>query len=146
MIITFSAILFFLLLTFSALRKNAFFILHIFMMIAIAYYCENHLGWRMRIFSKPSLLIFILFHLPIINIITFMAYGRVKHCAKHGKWRIPEVQLHTLELMGGTIGAILGQKIFRHKNKKRSYLVTFWATIVIQLGIVFFILKYLIIF
>ena len=75
-----------------------------------------------------------------------MAYGRDKYCAKHGKWRIPEIQLHTLELMGGTIGAILGQKIFHHKNKKKSYLATFWATVIIQLGIIFFILKYLRIF
>ena len=146
MIITFFAILFFLLLAFNGLRKNTFFILHVLIMITIAYYCENHLGWKVRIFSKSSLLLFILFHLPIINIITFMAYGRDKYCAKHGKWRIPEIQLHTLELMGGTIGAILGQKIFHHKNKKKSYLATFWATVIIQLGIIFFILKYLRIF
>lgn len=143
MIITFFAVLFSFLLLFNGLRKNTFFILHIVLMVAAAYYCENYLGWRVRIFSKASLMLLILFHLPIINIVTFLAYGRDKSCAKKGEWRIPEIQLHTLELLGGVLGAIAGQKFFHHKNKKKSYMATFWATIVIQIAIIVFILKYL---
>lgn len=143
MVITFSAILFSFLFIFNGLRKNAFFIFYILLMVAVAYYCEYHLGWRVRPFSKSSIYLLILFHLPIINIITFIAYGRDKHCAKNGKWRVPEVQLHSLELLGGIIGAILGQKFFHHKNKKKSYLATFWLMVIIQAGIVIFMLKYL---
>ena len=143
MIITFFTILFFLLIIFNGLRKNSFFILHILLMIAIAYYCENNLGWRVKAFSKYSMLLFLLFHIPLINIVTFIAYGRDKSCAKQGEWRIPEIQLHTLELLGGTIGAFIGQRFFRHKIKKKSYLAIFWVTIIIQLGIIFYISNYL---
>ena len=143
MIITFSAILFTFLFLFQGVRKNSFFLLYAFSMIFCAYFAENHLGWRVILFSKTSFLLFILFHIPLINIFCFFAYGRDKHLAKTGGWRIPEIQIHTLELLGGTLGAIMGQKVFRHKTKKKSYRATFFATIVIQLGIVFFILKYL---
>ncbi|MBR5598936.1 MAG: DUF1294 domain-containing protein [Alphaproteobacteria bacterium] len=102
---------------------------------------ENFLSISAKPFGKPAFLVFLLLHFPLINIITFIAYGRDKRLAKLGQWRIPEIQLHTLELLGGTIGAILGQKIFRHKCKKKSYKATFYATIFIQLGIIYFILK-----
>lgn len=143
MIITFSFILFSLLFLFSGLRKNTFFLFYAVVMILCAFGCENYLGWRVSFFSRVSCLLFVLFHLPLINLFTFIAYGRDKGLAKRGGWRVPEIQLHTLELLGGTIGAIAGQKFFHHKNKKKSYMATFFATIFIQLGIVFFILNYL---
>lgn len=143
MVITFSAILFVLFFLFKGLQKNIFFMLYAVSMILSAYWCENFLGWKIFIFGKVSLMLFILFHLPLINLFTFFAYGRDKSLAKSGGWRIPETHLHTLELLGGTIGAILGQKIFHHKNKKKSYMATFFATIFIQLGVIIFILHYL---
>lgn len=143
MIITFAAVLFCLLFLFSGLKKNIFFLFYAVTMILSAYGCENYLGWKVALFSKPAFLLLILFHLPLINLFTFFAYGRDKLHAKRGEWRIPEVQLHTLELLGGTIGAFAGQKIFHHKNKKKSYMATFFATIIIQAGIVFCILRYL---
>ena len=106
------------------------------------YFLENYQGWRVALFSKNALMLFVLFHLPLINLFTFLAYGRDKGLAKRGEWRIPEIQLHTLELLGGTIGAILGQKIFHHKNKKKTYLATFWFVVLLQLGVIFYILKY----
>lgn len=143
MILTFAVILFALLFIFAGLRKNVFFLFYAVAMIFLAYYMEIHLGIRVHYFGKASLMLFVLCHLPLINLFTFIAYGRDKHCAKKGEWRVPEVQLHTLELMGGTIGAIAGQKFFHHKNKKKSYMATFFATIVIQAGIIVFILRYL---
>ena len=143
MTITFSAILFAFLILFQALQKNVFFIFYACSMVALAYGLENYYGWHCSLFSKNCFLLFLLFHFPLINFFTFLAYGRDKHLAKNKEWRIPEVQLHTLELLGGTIGAICGQKFFHHKYKKKSYMATFFATIVIQLGIIYFILKYL---
>lgn len=143
MVITFCAILFSFLILFQRVKKNTFFILYLASMILSSYFAENYLGWRVVVFSKIAFLLFILFHIPLINLFTFCAYGRDKQLAKKHEWRIPEAQLHTLELLGGTVGAFLGQKIFRHKNKKRSFLVTFWATIIIQISLVIFVLKYL---
>ena len=143
MTITFATILFALFFLFKGLQKNIFFLLYAVAMILTAYWCENNLGWKVYPFRKTSLMLFILFHFPFVNIFTFWAYGRDKHLARIGGWRIPEVQLHTLELLGGTIGAIAGQKIFHHKNKKKSYMATFFATIFIQLGAIFYILFHL---
>lgn len=140
MIITFSTIIFTFLFLFKGVRKNTFFLLYAFCMIAGAYYCEMFLGWRVQLFSQTAFMLFILFHLLLINFFTFCAYGRDKQCAKRGEWRIPEIQLHTLELLGGTIGAVAGQKIFHHKSKKKSYKATFYAVLVIQAGIVWLIL------
>ena len=143
MIITFSTILFSFLLIFRGVKKNAFFILYLVSMILSAYLAENYLGWKVALFSKTSFLLFILFHLPLINLFTFWAYGRDKYLAKKHEWRIPEIQLHTLEILGGTIGAFIGQKVFKHKYKKKSFLATFWATVVIQISLIIFILKYI---
>lgn len=140
MILTFSIILFSFLFLFKGLQKNTFFILYAATMISSAYWCENNLGWRADVLSKQAFFLFILFHLPLINLFTFFAYGRDKKCAQRGEWRIPEVQIHTLELLGGTLGAIAGQKIFHHKNKKKSYMATFFATVFIQIGLILYIL------
>ncbi len=140
MVITFSAILFTLFFVFKGLQKNIFFIFFSVAMIFLAYWFENHYQWKINPFSQSAFLLFLLFHLPLINLFTFIAYGRDKMLAKHGQWRIPEFHLHTLEFLGGTIGAIIGQKVFHHKNKKRSYMATFFATVFIQLCLILFIL------
>ena len=142
MIITFASIVFGFIFLFSGVRKNIFFMLYGMSMIGFAYIAETMWGWNVRLFSKNAFLLFLLFHFPLINFFTFLAYGRDKHCAKNNLWRIPEIQLHTLEILGGTIGAIIAQKFFHHKNKKKSYMATFFATIFIQLGLIIYILKY----
>ncbi len=143
MIITFAVFIFVFLFLFKGVQKNTFFLFYATAMILSAYCCENYLRWQIAPFHKPAFLLFVLFHLPFINLFTFFAYGRDKYCAQRGEWRIPEIHLHTLELLGGTIGAIAGQKFFRHKNKKKSYQVTFWIATFIQIGIILFILYYL---
>lgn len=142
MIITFATLIFAFLFLFKGVQKNSFFLLYAFSMVAVAFYCENFLAWRVMPFTKSAFMLFILFHIPFINLFTFFAYGRDKHCAKRGEWRIPEIQLHTLEILGGIIGAFAGQKFFHHKNKKKTYMATFFATIIIQLGIIFLILRH----
>ena len=131
MTITFASFIFAFLFLFKAVQKNTFFILYATAMILASYYCESQLGWHVRPFSKVAIMLFVLFHLPLINFFTFVAYGRDKKCAQKGEWRIPEIQLHTLELLGG----------IHHKNKKKSYMATFFATIVIQIGVIIYILR-----
>jgi len=141
MTITFSSILFAFLFLFKGLQKNPFFIFYAVCMIFAAYYCENVLGWRVSLYSQTAFMLFILFHLPLINLFCFIAYGKDKHAAQRGEWRVPEIQLHTMEILGGTIGAVIGQKFFHHKYKKKAYMATFFATIFIQAGLIYFILK-----
>ena len=57
--------------------------------------------------------------LAVINLVTFAVYGidKAKAKAKRGAWRVPEKTLFLLPLLGGSLGALLGMKVFRHKTK-----------------------------
>lgn len=68
----------------------------------------------------------------IICILTFMAYAADKHFAQNNRWRIPEANLHLLELMGGWPGALFAQRMLRHKTRKASYRIVFWMMVVLN--------------
>ena len=55
--------------------------------------------------------------LAVINLLTFTVYGADKRRARKGKWRVPEKTLFLLPLLGGSIGALLGMRVFHHKTK-----------------------------
>ena len=55
--------------------------------------------------------------LAVINLLTFIVYGADKRLARKGKWRVPEKTLFLLPLLGGSIGALLGMRVFHHKTK-----------------------------
>ena len=55
--------------------------------------------------------------LAVINLLTFIVYGADKRRARKGKWRVPEKTLFLLPLLGGSIGALLGMRVFHHKTK-----------------------------
>jgi len=63
-------------------------------------------------------------HFAVINFIAFTAYGVDKHKAKNGKWRIPETTLITLAAFGGSVGALLGMTLFRHKTQHVKFIIT----------------------
>jgi uncharacterized membrane protein YsdA (DUF1294 family) len=74
---------------------------------------------------KAFILLFILF-----NLITFAIFGFDKFLARANRRRISEKTLLTLALVGGSVGAVFAQKIFRHKTRKFRYI--FWVILVIQ--------------
>ena len=51
-----------------------------------------------------------------LNVLTFLAYGWDKYCAVHHRWRVSEVVLLGLAVIGGSIGAIMAMRVFRHKT------------------------------
>lgn len=55
--------------------------------------------------------------LAVINLLTFIVYGADKRRARKGKWRVPEKTLFLLPLLGGSIGALLGMRVFHHKTR-----------------------------
>ena len=55
-------------------------------------------------------------YLLAINVAAFLVYGIDKLKAKHAKWRISEATLLLLAAVGGSIGAWLGMKVWRHKT------------------------------
>ncbi|WP_343216023.1 DUF1294 domain-containing protein [Collimonas antrihumi] len=64
--------------------------------------------------------------------IAFLAYVFDKYAAKNKRWRTKEGTLHMLELVGGWPGALLAQKIVRHKSRKEEFQTVFWATVILN--------------
>ena len=65
----------------------------------------------------PTVTQCLLWYLAAVNVVTFTVYGIDKRKARRGAWRIPEKTLFLLQLLGGSVGALLGMKVFRHKTK-----------------------------
>jgi len=71
-----------------------------------------------------------------MSCVSFVAYGFDKRRATNGSRRVPEQTLHVLAFLGGWPGAFLGQRLFRHKTQKISFLIGFWATVVLHVALV----------
>jgi uncharacterized membrane protein YsdA (DUF1294 family) len=74
--------------------------------------------------------------LAAITVITFLTYGYDKLVAGSGATRVPEKVLLTLAFAGGTVGAILGMRLFHHKTSKGSFLERFWMVVAVQMVVV----------
>ena len=59
----------------------------------------------------------ILLLLVAVNLVSFTLYGLDKLKAKKGLWRIRESTLLLIAALGGSVGALLGMEVFRHKTK-----------------------------
>ena len=70
--------------------------------------------------KELNLLHIVLIYLAVINVVTFFMYGVVKWKAKKSKWRIRETALLTLAVLGGSIGAWLGMKVWHHKTQHKG--------------------------
>ena len=56
-----------------------------------------------------------------VNVITFVVYGIDKLKAKKGKWRVPETTLLLLAIVGGSVGAWCGVKVWHHKTMHAKF-------------------------
>jgi uncharacterized membrane protein YsdA (DUF1294 family) len=57
------------------------------------------------------------------SIPAFAMYGIDKRQAQNDGWRVPEIVLHGLALIGGIVGAWAGRYVFRHKTQKSAFTV-----------------------
>src|SRR5580765_404158 len=72
----------------------------------------------------------------VMSVASFIAYGLDKRRAGNGSRRVPEKTLHVLAFFGGWPGALVGQRKFRHKTKKLSFLIVFWFVVTLHVAIV----------
>lgn len=56
-------------------------------------------------------------YLTIINITGFAVMGIDKRKAIRHRWRVRESTLFLIALIGGSIGSILGMRVFHHKTR-----------------------------
>ncbi|MCP3931941.1 MAG: DUF1294 domain-containing protein [Bacteroidetes bacterium] len=101
--------------------------------------------FSLLLFSMFSFVLFYLLKLKLIpielvclyaimNVVAFLMYAKDKNAAEWGKWRTSESTLHTLSLLGGWPGAKIAQSFLRHKSKKMSFRVTYWVTVTVNCG------------
>ncbi len=73
----------------------------------------------------------------VVSLLTYLAYAKDKSAASKGEWRVPEKTLHLLSLFFGWPGAMIAQERLRHKTKKVSFRITFWMTVILNVGVVY---------
>ena len=62
-------------------------------------------------------------YLILMNLITFIVFAVDKSRAKRHAWRVPEKVLFLLALLGGSIGAIAGMYLCRHKTRHWYFVI-----------------------
>jgi uncharacterized membrane protein YsdA (DUF1294 family) len=70
----------------------------------------------------------------VVSVVAFLVYGFDKRRARKGGRRVPERTLHLVELCGGWPGAFAAQRVFRHKTRKRSFQLLFWAIVLLHVA------------
>ena len=88
---------------------------------------------------------YLLVSLIVINVLTFFIYGIDKWKARQNKWRISEAALLWLTVAGGSIGALLGMKVWHHKTMHKKFKYGLPAILLLQVALAGFIL-YLFVF
>ena len=82
----------------------------------------------------------LLVYLASVNLVAFALYGIDKAKARRGAWRISEKMLFLLPLLGGSIGALLGMRVFHHKTKHWYFVWGIPAILLVQLALAAYLL------
>ena len=75
------------------------------------------------------------YYLLGINAVTFIVYGIDKYKAKKAKWRISEATLLLLAVLGGSLGAWMGMKVWHHKTMHKKFKYGIPAILLIQIAL-----------
>ena len=74
-------------------------------------------------------------YLAMVNVVAFVTYGIDKLKARRNQWRIPESTLLLLAMIGGSIGAWIGLKVWRHKTLHKKFKYGIPLIIVVQIAL-----------
>lgn len=85
--------------------------------------------------TLPSALPLLLTLDTLLSLLTFALYALDKAAAANQRRRVAERTLHLLTLAGGWPGALLGQRLLRHKTRKTSFQLIFWLCVAGNLGL-----------
>ncbi len=94
--------------------------------LALLYPFRQSLGWYHGLAAW----------LMAINLTAFGYYGFDKAQARGSGPRVPEIVLHGLSLAGGSFGAYLAMRTFRHKTVKGNFRLAFWLIVALQVLLV----------
>ena len=83
---------------------------------------------------------FIIIYLIIVNIVGFAIMGIDKRKAIKRSFRVPEATLFIIALIGGSLGSIIGMRVFRQKTRHWYFVVGMPAILLIQIALLVFLL------
>ena len=75
------------------------------------------------------------YYLLAINAVAFIVYGIDKYKAMNANWLIPEATLLLLAVLGGSIGAWMGMKVWHHKTMHKKFKYGVPAILLIQIAL-----------
>lgn len=78
---------------------------------------------------------YFLIYLLLINAAAFLLMLIDKQKARRGRWRISEATLLWSAALGGSIGALAGMYLFRHKTKHKKFTLGVPAILTAQIVI-----------
>lgn len=91
-----------------------------------------------EIFTVKNLIIYLI----AINVIGFIIMFVDKQKAKKGGWRIKEITIFVITLLGGGVGTIAGMYTFRHKTKKLKFTLGLPVVLIMQIALcIYFVMK-----
>ena len=82
--------------------------------------------------------IIIIGYLEVMNIVGIAVMGIDKSKAKRGAWRIKEVTLFGVSIIGGSIGTLLGMFMFRHKTKHIYFVIGMPLILILHIALAVF--------
>ena len=82
----------------------------------------------------------IICYLLAVNIATFFLYGIDKYKAKKNQWRISEATLLLMAVIGGSIGAWVGMRIWHHKTMHKKFEYGIPIIIILQVALAVYLL------
>lgn len=104
-------------------RIYTIFWLLIQLVVVLGLYGPNHEKAMQYIYEFYASHWFLCIYVVLINIVTFFAFAIDKIKAMLGKWRIRELILLGLALIGGSAGGLLAMDIFNHKVKSMHFMI-----------------------
>ena len=79
-----------------------------------------------------------LYYLLVVTTLTFLLYGIDKYKAKKARWRISEATLLMMAVVGGSIGAWAGMRLWHHKTMHKKFKYGIPLIILLQVALVFY--------
>lgn len=97
----------------------------------------------LRSLGLENFIIYFVIYLIVINLIGLFIMYLDKKKAMYGRWRIPEKSLIIIALLGGSIGCMIGMKLFRHKTQKIKFVLGYPTILIAELIlIIYFLVKF----
>jgi uncharacterized membrane protein YsdA (DUF1294 family) len=77
------------------------------------------------------------YYLIGVNLLSCLVFYLDKRRAQLNLWRIPESTLLGLAIIGGSVGALLGMKLFHHKTKHLKFTLGLPLILCLQIGVAY---------